>query len=339
MLSRIARENPDKELLILGFVITNSEAYKKLKEAWNKQSASKQNYLGRSAEETKRITSDMLGGEIVLVDPEDINANVLGRVKVKTPMGLAYSEKRKILYTGSDHGIHCVSHGKVVQTINNGLFNCVHALSKTRLGNLLVTSTGIDAILEIDLSKSNELVYSWLAVENGYAKSANGDVRSIDRNVNYQGMEFSTPEHTTHVNSAIELDEKYLLATFFHQGYLVKINRLSGEVEVVLSGLKQPHNIRKVSFGYMLSDTNGTGIVKMNDKLEVIDEIKGNFNWIQDVIELRNGNLVIADSNNDEILIVDSLGFSLDELNYGNKKRIGVLSTIKAMEAKYIFCS
>ena len=203
-----------------------------------------------------------------------------------------------------------------------------------------MVSTGIDAIIEINLSKFDELVYTWLATKNGYTKSANGNTRIINQNMNYQWIEYATPEHTTHVNSVAELNEKYLLATFFHQGYLVKINKLSGEVKIILSGLKQPHNIRKTSFGYLLSDTNGPCVIKINNKLEVIDKIEGNFNWIQDSIELKDGNIVIADSNNGRVVIVNASGRQIDELNYGgNKKRIGVLNVVKAKEALHIFNS
>ena len=93
MLFKIAKETPDKELLILGFVITNSEMYKKLRDAWNKQFTNKQNYLGRSVEETKKITSDMLGGELILIDPKNVNSDILGRIRVRTPMGMVYFKK------------------------------------------------------------------------------------------------------------------------------------------------------------------------------------------------------------------------------------------------------
>ena len=76
----------------------------------------------------------------------------------------------------------------------------------------------------------------------------------------------------------------------------------------------------------------------IGNNLKFIGELTGDFDWIQDTIELTNGNMVIADANNGRVLITNPLGKILSELIYGkNKKRVGVLMSIKVKEALNIF--
>jgi len=337
----ITKEVIDKELLMVGFAMTNIEALKKIQKLWTKQrqEIDGKKVLGRSKEDTQLITSDDLGGAIILLNPECVNGAILGQIKVKTPMGLHYSKYHKMLFTGSDHWIYGISQGKIIKTLNNQYFNCIHSLAQSHDCKLLVVSTGIDAVLKIDIDNPGELLNSWFATENGYSISANGEMRYIDRNIIHQGINtYSTPEHTTHINSVFEYKKDKLLATFFHQGELVEIDMRNGKVKVIISGLTNPHGIRKASFGYLVSDTNGKRVIRLNNQLEIIGEITGDFNWIQDAIELDNGNIAIADANNGRIVIVDPLGNILNQYVYGvTNKRVGVLSTIKVKESLNIF--
>lgn len=335
--------DPNKELLIVGFAITNPVALRKIKKLWAKQKKmiKCKNVLGRSKKDTVNLTSKDMGGEVVLLDPDNINGPVLGVIKIRTPMGLYYDKSCKTLFTGSDHWVFGLSKGKIAKTLNNQYFNCIHGLAES-LDNkkLWVVSTGIDAIVKIDIHHPEKTLSSWFATENGYNISANGNVRYIDRNKNHQGINgYSTPEHTTHVNSVLEYKRNKLLATFFHQGELVEINIKTSETKTILKGLKQPHNIRQASFGYIISDTNNQRVVKLNKNFKLVGKIKGDFNWVQDAIELRNRNIAIADANNGRIVIVNSNGKIIDKYIFGeNKKRIGVLLTITAKEAINIFC-
>lgn len=331
----------DKELLICGFSITNPEALIKIQRLWAKQKLEigGKKVLGRSKKDTIEVTSADMGGTIILIDPTNINGPVLGEIKVRTPMGLYYSKRHKILFTGSDHWIHGISRRKIVRTLDNKYFNCIHGLSESLDDKLWVAATGIDAVIKIDINNPEKCLASWFATENGYTISANGNKRYIDKNMNHQGInDYSTPEHTTHINSVLEYKKNKLLAVLFHQGELVEINIKTGKTNKILDGLKEPHNIRKTSFGYIISDTNGQRVIKMNKSLKVVGEIRGDFNWIQDAIELENKNIAIADANNGRIVITNSTGKIIDKYVFGkNKKRIGVLSTIKLKDALSVF--
>jgi len=332
---------PNKELLMVGFSITNSNALRRMRKLWAKQKKTidGKSVLGRSRKETIELTSKDMGGEIVLLDPDNINSRILGSLIVRTPMGLYYDKKYRMLFTGSDHWVYGVAKGKVVKTLNNQYFNCIHGLAESFDWKLWVVCTGIDAVIKIDIGYSNKTLISWFATDNGYSVSTNGKLRYIDKNKNHQGInDYSTPEQTTHINSVLEYKKDKLLATLFHQGKLVEIDIKTGKTKVILKGLKEPHNIRKASFGYIVSDTNGQRIIKFNQNLKFIGEIKGNFNWIQDAIELENKNIAVADANNGRIAIVDPLGNIVGEYVFGkNNKRVGVLLTIKVKEALNIF--
>ncbi len=107
---------------------------------------------------------------------------------------------------------------------------------------------------------------------------------------------------------------------------------------MVLDGLKQPYGVRKTSFGFTLVDTNGGKFLKVDPQLNIISEIIGDFNWIQDVIELENGDFVVADANNGRLVLTDSCGEMKDQFIYGaNNKRVGSMLLVREQEAKRIF--
>ena len=273
----------DKELLICGFSITNPLALMKIKKLWAKQKKEigVKKVLGRSKKDTIAITSADMGGSVVLIDPTNINNPPLGEIEVRTPMGLYYSKYHKMLFSGSDHWIYGIANGKIVKTLNNKYFNCIHGLAGSLDRTLWVVSTGIDAVLKIDINNPRKTLASWFATENGFNISANSKIRYVDKRKNHQGIDdYSTPEHTTHINSILEYKKDKLLAVLFHQGELVEINVKSGRTKTILSGLRNPHAIRKSSFGYIISDTNRGRILKLDENLKIIGEIRGKFNGI-----------------------------------------------------------
>jgi len=331
----------DKELLVAGFSITNFNALRKMRKLWAKQKKTidGKSVLGRSRKETTGLTSKDMGGEVVLLDPDNMNGYILGSLKIRTPMGLYYEKNCKTLFTGSDHWVYGLAKGRITKTLSNQYFNCIHGLVKSFDKKLWVVCTGIDAVIKIDINYPDKTLVSWFATDNGYSVSANGKLRYVDKNKNHQGInDYSTPEHTTHINSVLEYKRDKLLATLFHQGELIEINVKTGKTKTILKGLKEPHNIRKASFGYIISNTNRQRIIKLNRNLKPIGEIKGSFNWIQDAIELKDKNIAVADANNGRIVIVNPLGDIIGEYIFGkDNKRIGVLLTIKVKEALNIF--
>lgn len=334
----IARE--PEEFLVVAFNMTNKEALARIRGLWSKEEKTEyKSCLGRNEEDTRLITSDQLGGEIALYNPQNISVP-LAQVAVRTPMGLYHDKVRKLLFAGMDHWIAAISSGSVHSVLNNRFFNCIHWLSRTHDGNLLVTATGIDAILKVSIDMPEILLSSWFATERGYSRTPSGERRFIDRKIIHQGIEYCTPQHTTHINSAIEYKKDQVLATLFHQGSLIEIDLCGGDYNVILSGLKNPHAIRKASFGYILSDTNNGRIIKLDKNLKFIGELKGKFDWLQDAIELESGNFVVADVNNGRLMVMSNKGSPISQCVYGyDNKKVGSMLTVSREEAREIFGS
>lgn len=332
--------DPNGKFVILGFAITNAEKYRQLKQAWDEGRSQDGDKIvfNRPMDKAKTILSQDLGGEVVLLDVSGVNCQPIRKISVRTPMGLLYNEKDNILFVSSDYCIAGIRNGLVIKSVNHPYFNCVHALAGMENGNMLVASTGVDAILEINHVRLHGDEFVWFATENGFNISANGARRELSRKRNYQNVEFVTSEHTTHVNSAMEFDHDHVLATFFHQGSLVKIDKRFGVAETVIDGLANPHGIRKASFGYILSDTNHGRILKFDNDLNLIGQIDGDYRWIQDAIEMQDGRFVIADANNGRIAITDSKGELIDQYAYGeDDMRIGCLLEVDGETARSIF--
>ena len=162
--------------------------------------------------------------------------------------------------------------------------NYLHSFRATQRG-LLVASTGVDAIVELD--DEFDTTWQWWATEHGYPASFCGPVRDLDRSQDHRGLKYDTPLHTTHVNSAAELDDESVLATLFHQGVLVEIDRASGRSRPVLRSLLRPHAVR-VGPGQRvtLADTGHGRAIRghfgRDRQLVVDDMVEVQTHWLQD---------------------------------------------------------
>lgn len=258
-------------------------------------------------------------------------------------MGLYYSKRTSSLFTASDHWLMQVKGKKVIKSLDNPYFNCVHGISSSMREDtefVFVACTGIDAIIEIDLDKLSDCLWNWFATEHGYDQSANGQQRRIDRSINHQGIEYSTPLHTMHVNWVLQLNKDTILATLFHQGQLIAIDLATGNLKAktIISKLQQPHGIYKLrNGGFLVCDTNGERIVFLDQFLHINYQLKDNFHWIQDARELEDSTVVIADANNYRLLRYEYSGKCIWEWDYDRSKRIGCLLPLSAQACKEIF--
>ena len=57
-------------------------------------------------------------------------------------------------------------------------------------------------------------------------------------------QKYGTLKQTTHVNSVAELPDGRVLATLFHQGTVIAIDRATGSWQTLLGGLDHPHAVR-----------------------------------------------------------------------------------------------
>jgi len=327
------------KFLILAFNITNPKYLRKIKKAWKKELI-KDIVIGRSQKETEKITSAVLGGRVVLLKLNENNkGSEIAYVNVRTPMGICLSENRDSLFTGSDHWIYEIRNGQVVRELNNNLFNCIHGISLTSRNTLLVASTGVDAILEVDPERPRENLWHWFAPENGFPISKNGEIRTLDYSKKLQGVEFSTPLHTTHLNSILQKSRDKIFAVFFHQGSLVEIDKRTNRATILLSGLKNPHGIKSSNNEYLVSDTKGNRVFILDKNFKIQKQISSDFDWVQDAIFTQERDVIVADSNNGRLILWKRENNKLKKIYQYNqdKLRIGSIMEIALKSAVKIF--
>lgn len=162
------------------------------------------------------------------------------------------------------------------------LLNAVHWVAPSKAGWLLACS-GLDLIIEVD--RSGVVVWQWWAIDHGMHTDPIGRHRTIDRDADHRGVDYGTMAQTTHVNSVLETSDGSILATLFHQGWLIRIDRTTGDYERVVDGLVHPHAVRPTPDGGVSFVDTGTGRVLIarsghDGGFEVA--ITADTDWLQD---------------------------------------------------------
>jgi hypothetical protein len=229
-----------------------------------------------------------------------------------------------------------------IKRIDNFAFNCLHSLHRSENETLLVTSTGIDAIIQIN--SNGETLNDWYATEHEYTITPKGEKRNIERDFNHNEYIYPTLHQTTHINSAIILDSNYYLATLFHQGLLIQINRKNGKSKILLSGLNCPHAIKRYKSTkqndilWMLCNTKQNELLLLNNYFQITEKmILEDVSWLQDATQIQNENIIITDANHSRIIEIDpNLNTVISEFFYSNDWRIYQISDLKDFQTNFI---
>jgi hypothetical protein len=227
----------------------------------------------------------------------------LASVHLDTPAGFVVTHDH--VYVNSMYGnrIVCLDRTlRVTDVISARLMSDLHSL--IQIGdNLLLTSSGIDAILEMDVHGA--IGWTWFARERAYKENPVGFRPPLDRKADYRTIPISTGDQTTHCNSAVPaiLDgREVVLATLFHQGELIAIDRKTGSHKVLVTGMAHPHSIRPRTGGWMICDSRSGAVVLLDEGMRLEAMVERDFNWVQDCIELSAERLLIADANNSRLV-------------------------------------
>jgi hypothetical protein len=248
------------------------------------------------------------GGLLCLLD----EAGQTGRsVELPMPAGMAFSDNGVMV--ASIEAVHeVVPDLSTIQrdVVSLPAFNMLHSLARTQRG-FLVASTGLDAILEF--TRVGELLWSWWATEHGFASTPTGERRVLDINGDYRGVKYGTLAHTTHVNSAAELPDGSVLASLFHQGMVIRIEREEGSWQPVLEGLDHPHSVRILADNYFTVADTGRGRALMvnlkNGKGRIETEVSAGTTWLQDcTYDQRHDLWILVDGKNTRITLRAGVG-------------------------------
>ena len=199
--------------------------------------------------------------------------------------------------------------GKLLGRISHPALNDIHGIARTKRG-LLVANCGTDCLVELDFE--GNALWEWCAAEHGLTMTPSGLSRSSGRGREHRNQFYHTRYQTTHVNNvdAYGDDDEYVLATLFHQGMIVRIDRTrppeQQRAEIVLAGLARPHGPIPYSGGWLVCNSLGKEIVVLNAALAVVESIPYDGGWIQDATELSNGNIVLNDVDNHVLVELDA---------------------------------
>jgi hypothetical protein len=254
-------------------------------------------HVGESAFDEVRWENQ---GVLAAVDPD--SGDWLWEVVLDTPAGFALGSDQ--IYVNSMYGnrISVLSPNlELVDVLARWFMNDLHSLVLTKRG-LLLTSSGVDGVVEVD--SSGDELWTWFATEHAYPFDHSGTRRKISRRNDYRQNAISTHQQTTHCNSAVYHQGNgmdHMLVTLFHQGELVSVDRLTGRVSVVLTGMNRPHSIRKTEAGWIVCDSRSNGVVSLDENFWITSVVTGGFDWVQDAI-LCDDRLLVADANHSRLV-------------------------------------
>ncbi len=312
---------------ILATFIT--DRFSVLKDFWKRTKTNKKKAKFYGTDESENLD---LGGMILIIDWK--NKKILKRKKIKTPAGFDF-ERNKIYVNTSGNSISQLSKNLIIKKrITHPFLNDIHSLNVTFSNSLLIASTGLDAIIELD-KRGNEL-FKWFATDYGYNIDPRGRRRKIDKKINHRHKKYPTLKQTTHLNSAIYVGKtkhfpKTIYCSLFHQGEIIAVDKETGNFKVILRNLNHPHSIYKIKNKIILSDTESNNLVFADINFGNIRKIKlKGFNWIQDVSLLKNGNFLVCDANNNRIVEVNlKIKKVVSEFHFNKEWRIYQTKQIK----------
>jgi hypothetical protein len=267
---------------------------------------------------------------------------VLGGLELAKPTGFALDGDRVHVALWHDDQIVTLAGAEPVRRASHPWFNHLHTLDRTPRG-LLVTSSGSDLIAELD--ERGEVIWSYFLFEHGYAGRRYPLASHFDRAATYR-QRYLPAALTTHPNSAILVDDDHVLATLFTPGEVVRIDRRTGEVEVVLGGLRRPHAIRRrAGGGFYLCDSEGGAVVVLDRALAVEARIAVAAPWIQDAVFSGDRLLVVAnrrlasltggaDAGGDNCVLELAGGEPRRQLSFGVDHRVYMVEPLAAATAE-----
>jgi hypothetical protein len=312
--------------IAISFITTKFSA---LKSFWRKSKnvSKKSKFFG-----TDTFEEINLGGLFLILNWS--KKEIIKKINLKTPAGFDY-DRRNFYITTAGNSINIYSKDLIFKRkIINPFLNDIHSLNLTSKNSLLIASTGLDLILNLD--KNGKKLYWWSARDKGYKYDPLSRLQVFSFKDNHRYKKYPTLKQTTHLNSAIFVENRgyypeTIYCSLFHQGEILAINAKNDESKILLKNLHHPHSLYRLGDKIIISDTENAQIIITNLNFGKIHKIKlKGFNWIQDTSLLSNGNLLICDSNNNRIVEMNPFNKTiLSEFKYNPEWRIYQAKQIK----------
>jgi hypothetical protein len=267
--------------------------------------------VSRDAPELLRGVRRSFGGRLVLLDWSA--GRVLAHVSIAGVSGVARQDRSVIACSWIDQCVYKLRGRAKLTTTTHPWFNYLHSVDLTGSDTYLLASAGSDLIVEI--TPAGEVVWAWFGPDHGYATLPDGTAAFFDPAADYRPLRRATSEQAMHVTSAIRSSPETVLATLFHQGQLIAIDRSTGESTVKLGGLSKPHGIHRRDGGFILSDTLGHRILLLDHELTVCSEMSHGAQWLQDTIVTSAGTYLALENVHIDHLPATGLTNSMVEID------------------------
>ena len=235
------------------------------------------------------------------------SGRLVGKRPLDSPSGFLFLDDE--LYVNSMFGnrIYVLDRSlDIVRSFSSSTMNDLHSIERTKRG-LLVTSSGIDSIIEYDTVGLP--IWCWSFSQRGYGRAAHGGIRTVNPlSGDHRHAHYATVEQTTHCNSATFAghDEDVIAATLFVPGEVVLIDRRSEFVRRVVCGLAAPHSLRRVGDqGWLVCDSRAGSLVLLDTEFNINKVIDGPFDWVQDAMFVPGVGIVVADANHFRLVTID----------------------------------
>lgn len=254
---------------------------------------------------------------------------------MQEPFGMSRHGLRLAVAAGNQVRVYDAERG-VVDVYVNPWFGQLHSVHFSADGRrLLVASTGFDSVLEFDPARC-ELTWAWNAWGHGYSTTPDGVPIRFDPNgrdpatgsgcilvgdpQRWHGFGLPTGLTATHLNNASYRSDNAILVTLFHQGRGIAIDRESGAVKPILSGLLNPHGFESGNNGEcVITDTRRGQVLFFDADMHargvlVVDACdpprtrQGLGEWLQNVLHLRDGIYAAIDIHRSSLWLIDPLG-------------------------------
>ena len=276
-------------------------------------------------------------GVLALFDSESTARSPVWHVALESPAGFAVMKDQRICYASmmGNRVSTLDSNLKVVDSFSTPDCNDLHSVSLTKRG-ILVTSSGTDMIIEF--SPDGVPLWSWAASDHGY-----GDVEDSRgaTHTDARLVQIATPSQLTHINSALESaigPREVILATLFHQGQLVAIDRVSGDVDVLVRGMDRPHAIRpRPNGGWTLCASGNSAVVLLDSGFKIEGIIDGDFDWVQDALDVDGETMLIADANHNRVVSwSNSQSMASELLSYSDDWKIYQVEIVDPRTSRWL---
>jgi len=240
---------------------------------------------------------------------------------------------KDMIAVSTENVVHVIRN-EGVERIDNPWFSYIHTVQfnhRHGADRILVSSSGYDCIFEYDLATFQN-TWEWFAWEHGFQKGYNaktGKEILLTRNVREAsklreaGRDYlfiSDPEKQTlptaqraaFINSVLYdcNDKAKLLATFFHEGAVYRIDMNDGACERILDGMKSPHGGRNYRNQYMATSTatgelvfsagNNISFTGLPDKPKELADLE----WLQNSAPFSDC-IITIDSNRNSFVLID----------------------------------